>query len=66
MAVNRELGDRIAKVRARIAKAAETSGRSIDDITLLGASKVQRPELVAAAIEAGVTCLGENYVQEAS
>jgi len=66
MAVNRELGDRIAKVRARIAKAAETSGRSIDDITLLGASKVQSPELVAAAIEAGVTCLGENYVQEAA
>ena len=60
------IAQRLAIVEARITDAARRSGRSRDDITLLGASKVQPPEAVFASIQAGVTCLGENYVQEAA
>lgn len=34
-------------------------------VMLVDAAKSRRPEEVAAAIRAGVTCFGHNYVQEA-
>lgn len=52
-------------IRARIHEAAVKSGRRAGDIKLLGAAKAQSVELVHAAIAAGVTLIGENYVQEA-
>jgi pyridoxal phosphate enzyme (YggS family) len=61
----RAVEQRLARVRARIAEAAARSGRDPNDITLLGASKYQLPPRIVAALRAGLTCLGENYVQEA-
>lgn len=57
---------RIERVRERIDEAAKRSGRRSDEVTLLGASKVQSADLVFEALRAGITCLGENYVQEAA
>lgn len=57
--------DRIALVRARIDEAAQRSGRNGVDVTLIGVSKTWPVEDLANAIEAGITDLGENRVQEA-
>jgi len=61
-----EVRERFARVRRRIEAAADRAGRQPGEITLLGASKYQSPEVVAAALRAGLVCLGENYVQEAA
>ena len=53
----------LAGVRARVKRACARSGREPDSVCLLGASKVQPDERVRAAVEAGLTDLGENYVQ---
>jgi pyridoxal phosphate enzyme (YggS family) len=58
------IADRLSNLRARIETAATSSGREASDVTLLGASKIQSPEAVAAALGHGLRCLGENYVQE--
>lgn len=57
--------ERLQSVRERIAAAARQSGRSLEGIRLVAASKTQPPERVAEAIEAGVEIIGENLVQEA-
>ena len=36
-----------------------------EGVTLVAAAKTRTPEEVAAAVEAGVTAIGHNYVQEA-
>jgi pyridoxal phosphate enzyme (YggS family) len=55
----------LARVRERIARAAERTGRRADDVLLVAVSKTVEPERIRAAIAAGVTALGENRVQEA-
>jgi hypothetical protein len=60
-----EVSGRVERVRARMRAACERAGRDVDDVTLVGACKRQPLERVAAAVCAGVTSLGENYVQEA-
>lgn len=57
---------RLAAVRERVAAAAARAGRSEDEIQLLGASKIQTPDTIAAALRGGLGLLGENYVQEAA
>lgn len=52
-------------IRERIERAALRAGRDPAGITLVGASKTVPPEAVADAVEAGLTHLGENRVQEA-
>ncbi len=52
-----------AGVRERIERACCRAGRDVASVCLLGASKVQPDERVRAAVEAGLTDLGENYVQ---
>jgi pyridoxal phosphate enzyme (YggS family) len=59
------LAANIEAVRRRIAAAARTAGRPPESVTLIGVTKGQPAEVVAAAREAGLTDLGENYVQEA-
>ncbi len=54
-----------ARVSEQVARAAERSGRRREDITLVCAAKTKGPELVRAALQAGATDIGENYVQEA-
>jgi pyridoxal phosphate enzyme (YggS family) len=60
-----DVGDNYQKIRARINEAAAKGGRKAGDIKLLGAAKAQGVEAIRSAIAAGVTLIGENYVQEA-
>lgn len=53
-------------MRDRIALAARAACRDPADITLIGVAKSQSRERILAALDAGLTDLGENYVQEAS
>ncbi len=59
------LAARLAAVRERIARAAARAGRSSEEITLVGVSKQQPAEAVAALVAAGLAHCGENFVQEA-
>ena len=56
---------RVRRVRDRIAKAAASCGRDPKTVTLVAASKTVPVDRIQAAIAAGVTAFGENYVQEA-
>ena len=56
---------RLGQINKRIRQAAEASGRDVAAVKLVAVSKTIAPEVVREAIEAGVTVLGENYVQEA-
>lgn len=60
-----EMAERLAAVRARIEAAARRAGRDPQDITLVGVAKTFPPEVVQAAIAAGLRDIGENRVQEA-
>lgn len=55
----------LAKLRARIENAAHQAGRSPTEITLIGAAKQQHSDTLANFIQAGLTDIGENYLQEA-
>ncbi|MEG2120371.1 MAG: YggS family pyridoxal phosphate-dependent enzyme [Pseudoflavonifractor sp.] len=59
-----DLEKNLQEVAARIAAAAHDSGRGPKDVTLVAATKTQSYETIRAAIAAGVTCCGENRVQE--
>jgi pyridoxal phosphate enzyme (YggS family) len=61
----KELRERLSEVLERIALSARRSGRRAEDVTLIAVSKTHPPEILRRAIEAGVTDLGENRVQEA-
>lgn len=56
--------DRINKIRTAIRQAAEKSGRTEADITLIGVSKTFPPEHILPAVKCGICDLGENRVQE--
>ena len=60
-----DIRSRLAIVRERIARAADRSGRNPEDITLIGVSKTFPAQAVAEAVNAGISDLGENRVQEA-
>jgi PLP dependent protein len=60
-----EVGDRLNELRERVADAARRSGRGPESIRLVGVSKGQPAELIAAALEHGLIWVGENYIQEA-
>jgi len=57
--------DALASVRGRIADACARSGRDPSAVTLVAVSKTVPAERLRAAVEAGITLLGENRVQEA-
>ena len=52
------------KIRLLIKKAAEKSGRTQDDVTLIAVTKTYSPDAINEAIDCGVTDIGENKVQE--
>ena len=56
--------ENIAYIRADIDKAARATGRTGEDITLVGASKMNDAAACQEAIAAGIDVLGENRVQE--
>jgi len=55
----------IAKVQQRIAEAEKKYGRKTDSVQLMAVSKTRPASMVRAAAEAGLTEIGENYLQEA-
>ena len=55
----------LAAIRERAKLAAIQAGRPPSDVTLIGVTKTQAVETVRAAIAAGLTEFGENYVKEA-
>ncbi len=58
------LAANVAAVRQRIEDATRRAGRPPGSVTLIAVSKTQPASAVAAALDAGVTDFGENYVQE--
>jgi pyridoxal phosphate enzyme (YggS family) len=54
----------VLDVRSRVAAAAERSGRDPGSVMLLAATKNREPWEIIEAVEAGVTVVGENRVQE--
>ena len=58
------IAENIASIRVRIDAAARETGRTGDEITLVGASKMNDAAACREAIAAGIDVLGENRVQE--
>lgn len=56
--------ENIQEIRQRILTAATVSGRSANDIILVGAAKMNPAAAVQEAIAAGIDAIGENRVQE--
>lgn len=57
--------DRLAAVRAEIARAADDCGRRADEITLVAVSKTFGMDAIRPVLQAGQRVFGENRVQEA-
>jgi hypothetical protein len=57
--------ENVLRVRERIERAAQKAARDPREIKLVAVSKTVEVARVKEAIEAGVSILGENYVQEA-
>jgi PLP dependent protein len=60
-----EASQRLADVRARIARSAKIAGRKPDSVTLVAISKTHDAEAIQPLIDAGQRVFGENRVQEA-
>jgi len=60
-----QIRENLSKVKERIEKAAQGVGRNPEEINLVAVSKTVESARIKEAIEAGVSILGENYVQEA-
>jgi pyridoxal phosphate enzyme (YggS family) len=65
MALASTIGERVASLRARVDRVAAAAGRPAGTVALLGVTKTQPRDAVLAAIDAGLTDVGENYLQEA-
>lgn len=59
-----DLAKNLEDVKKRIAIAAEKSGRTEKDVTLVAVTKTHPAEMINEAISLGVTDIGENKVQE--
>lgn len=57
--------DSVREVHDRIEAAASRALRDPSDVTLVAVTKTVEQAAIIEAIEAGVTCIGENRVQEA-
>ena len=60
-----DIAANINTIKQRIAAAAARCNRPPDSIKLLAVTKTVSPEYIGKAIDAGITTLGENYIQEA-
>jgi hypothetical protein len=60
-----DIADNYRRLMADIAAAATRAGREPQTVRLVGASKTVAVEGIRQAVAAGLTILGENYLQEA-
>lgn len=58
------LQERLHAVQQRIEQAARDAGRDPEEIHLVAATKMNDPERIQAAVQAGLKACGENRVQE--
>lgn len=58
------LASNLDSIRERLARACESCGRSISDVTIIGATKSVPADCVEQAFRLGITDFGENYLQE--
>jgi PLP dependent protein len=65
MPTQSDVAANLERVRERIAGAAERAGRRASDVLLVGVSKTVDVDRIRWALDAGLTALGENRVQEA-
>jgi len=59
------LKDKIESVKQRISQAAQRCGRNAENILLAAVTKTVSADRIRQAAEAGITIVGENYIQEA-
>jgi PLP dependent protein len=59
-----DIAANLGRLRERVMRAAERSGRRADEITLVAVSKTFPVEAIRAAFDAGLRHFGENRVQE--
>ena len=59
-----KIAENIRMIEAEKAAAAERTGRDPSEILLCAVTKTHPPEMINEAIEAGITDIGENKVQE--
>lgn len=59
------IAENLAAIRERMRQACLRAGRSTEAVRLVGVTKTVPIERVREGVEAGITILGENYVQEA-
>ncbi len=58
------IAERIAAIQAEVAEACDRAGRTPEEVALLAATKTRTVPEIVQAIQAGITHIGENYVQE--
>ena len=58
------ISDTIDAIRQRISRACASAGRNQSEVTLVAVAKTFPARAVREAVDAGVTDIGENYVQE--
>src|SRR4249920_671412 len=54
----------LAQVRAGVDRAAETAGRDPTEVLIVAAAKTMGADAIRCVAEAGVTAVGENYLNE--
>lgn len=59
------IADNIAGIKEKISNAALSCGRDPGEVKLVAVTKTVEPERIRNAIDAGLDCFGENYIQEA-
>ena len=61
-----DIAGNVAQVLERAAAAAERAGRRADEVRVIAVAKYVEAERIRRAVAAGITDVGENYVQEAA
>ncbi len=59
------IAENVAIIRNKMRSACLRVGRDPEDVRLVGVTKTVPPERVREGVDAGLTILGENYIQEA-
>ena len=65
MIMETDISSNVSLIRQRMEVACSRCGRDPQSVRLMAVSKTVTPERIRQALDAGVTLLGENYVQEA-
>jgi hypothetical protein len=64
MIEKKTLEDNLKRIQKQVSDAAESSGRSQEDVKLIPVSKTFAPEVLKLATDLGVNLFGESYAQE--